>query len=40
MSRHRHTWREVDAGCYWCPVCDAEKFHDEIIQYNTEEASA
>ena len=32
MTRHRHAWREIDPCCLWCPICDAEKYHEEIIR--------
>ena len=32
MTRHRHTWREIERAQYWCPACDALKLYGEIIR--------
>ena len=31
-SEHSHLWRSDDGCCAWCPICDAESYHGEIIK--------
>ena len=31
-SEHVHEWRSHDGCCAWCPTCDAESYHGEIIK--------
>jgi hypothetical protein len=32
-SKHKHDWKTGDCTCCaWCPKCDAESYHGEIIK--------
>ena len=27
-----HAWRFIDSCCAWCPNCEAESYHGEIVR--------
>jgi hypothetical protein len=35
----KHIWREVQANCYFCPKCEADRYYDEILGGEYERAN-